>query len=159
MYFHLFHEYFAWESREGIILTNQVEAKSVMENLITGEIRRLVQDADVYVFALYDPDEPNGDPLEYRCHKRQEPLGTIDIDVNFDFEGVGIWYICTRSGESFSVRKILVRIRGGHFVDGQVGTFEGFWDEFPKYVSEDKWVRSLQSPPPANSQVDYRASV
>ncbi len=130
-----------------------------MQDLIAGEIHRLVQNADVYVFALYDPVEPEGEPLEYRCHKRQEPLGTIEIDVSFDYEGVGIWYICTRSGETFTVCKILVRMRNGHFIDGQVGTFEGYWDEFPKYVSEDKWVRSLQSPPPANDPVSYAASV
>ena len=135
---------------EGTILTKRQEVKSAMEDLIAGEIHRLVQNADVYVFALYDPADPDGEPLEYRCHKRQEPLGTIEIDVNFDYEGVGIWYICIRTDDTFTVRKILVRMRNGHFIDGQVGTFEGYWDEFPKYVSEDKWVRSLQSPPPAN---------
>ena len=119
-----------------------------MQDLIAGEIHRLVQNADIYVFALYNPAEPEG-----------EPLGTIENDVSFDYEGVGIWYICTRSGETFTVRKILVRMRNGHFIDGQVGTFEGYWDEFPKYVSEDKWVRSLQSPPPANDPVSYAASV
>ena len=136
--------------REGTILTERQEVKSAMEDLIAGEIHRLVQNADVYVFALYDPADPDGEPLEYRCHKRQEPLGIIEIDVNFDYEGVGIWYICIRTDDTFTVRKILVRMRNGHFIDGQVGTFEGYWDEFPKYVSEDKWVRSLQSPPPAN---------
>ena len=143
---------------EGTILTKRQEVKSAMEDLIAGEIHRLVQNADVYVFALYDPADPDGEPLEYRCHKRQEPLGTIEIDVNFDYEGVGIWYICIRTDDTFTVRKILVRMRNGHFIDGQVGTFEGYWDEFPKYVSEDKWVRSLQSPPPANDLDRYSAN-
>jgi hypothetical protein len=129
-----------------------MEVKSVMEDLIAGEIRRLVQDADIYVFALYDPAEPDREPLEYRCHKRQEPLGTIEIDVSVEFEDVGIWYIYTRNGVSFYVRKVLVRVVNDLFIDGQVGTFEGFSDEFPIYVSEDKWVRSLQQYPLSANQ-------
>ena len=30
----------------------------------------------------------------------------------------------------------------GKFQKGKVASFEGFWDEFPKFVAEDKWAPS-----------------
>ncbi len=116
--------------------------KFAMEDLIATEIRRLVAQADVYVFALYDPRDSDGGPVDFRCYQRERRTDRITVDVRFDFEGVGIWYICRRSGDTFKVRHILAHIRNGKFHSGKVATFEGFWDEFPNFVAEDRWARN-----------------
>lgn len=116
------------------------EMKAVMAELIARELHRLAGMADLVVYTLYDPGQPD-DPLDYQLFDREE-VGTIDLDVAFGFEGVALWYICRRDGEAFSAKKILIQIRDGRFVHGQVGDFDGFWDEFPQYVAEDRWVRS-----------------
>ena len=113
-----------------------------MEELIATEIRRLVAQADVYVFALYDPAASESGPVDFKCYQREENAGRIVVDVQFDFEGVGIWYICRRNGNAFTVRHILAHITDGKFQSGKVASFEGFWDEFPAFVAEDRWARS-----------------
>src|SRR3546814_1419362 len=65
------------------------------------------------------------------------------MPVDFDFEGIGVWYICHRNGDTFHLRHILVEISGGRFRRGQVNQFEGYWDEFPQFVAEDRWVKAL----------------
>lgn len=117
------------------------EMKAVMAGLIVKELKRLAHEADVVVSTLYDPQNPN-DPLDYDLQDRAELNGPIVLDVAFDFEGVALWYICRRDGDAFQAKKILIQIRNGRFVHGQVGEFDGFWDEFPQYVAEDKWVHS-----------------
>lgn len=117
------------------------EMKAVMAELIVKELKRLASEADVVVSTLYDPQHPD-DPLDYDLQDRAELGGPITLDVEFDFEGVALWYICRREGDAFQAKKILIQIRNGRFVHGQVGEFDGFWDEFPQYVAEDKWVRS-----------------
>lgn len=132
-------------------MLNTREIRNEMEDLIRGEIRRLASSADVCVFALYDPEDLTAGPIDFQCFDR-ETDGYIDLEADFDFEGVGVWYIARRKGETFSVRKVLVRLENGRFTSGQVGTFEGFWDEFPQYVAEDKWVQSALIRNPANDQ-------
>ena len=64
--------------------------------LIATEIRRLVAQADVYVFALYEPGLSDSGPVDFKCYQRERGTNRITIDVRFDFEGVEIWYICRR---------------------------------------------------------------
>jgi len=125
------------------MLKQATNLKYAMEDLIATEIRRLVAQADVYVFALYDPQDADRGPIDYRCYKREDQAGRIKVDVQFDFEGIGVWYICRRHGDAFTVRHILVHIRNGKFHAGKVASFEGFWDEFPRFVTEDRWVRTF----------------
>ena len=124
--------------------------KLEMEDLIADEIRRLISQADVYIFALYDPADLSDGLRDYQLIQRDSGRDRIAADVSFNFEGVGVWYICRRTGETFTVRHIMARIANGRFVDGQVGTFEGFWDEFPRYITEDKWAKSFCAKPAAN---------
>lgn len=116
--------------------------KSAMEALIATEIRRLVTQADVYVFALYDPRNSDSGPVDFKCYQREPGTGRIVVDVRFDFEGVGVWYICRRHGEAFTVRHILAHIENGKFKSGKVASFEGYWEEFPDFVAEDRWTRN-----------------
>ena len=115
--------------------------KGTMEELIATEIRRLVAQADVYVFALYDPRACDSGPVDFRCYQRERDTDRIAVDVRFDFEGVGVWYICRRHGATFTVRHIMAHIRNGKFQTGKVASFEGYWDEFPDFVAEDRWTR------------------
>ena len=115
--------------------------KFAMEELIATEIRRLVAQADVYVFALYDPRDSEGGPIDFKCYQREVGTDRITVDVRFDFEGVGVWYICRRHGDTFKVRHILAHIENGKFQSGKVASFEGYWDEFPLFVAEDRWAR------------------
>ena len=125
--------------------------KHEMEGLIAAEIERLISASDVFIFALYDPSDVTNGLRDYQLVQRdQEPGGVISARVEFDFEGVGVWYICRRTGDTFSVRHIMARISNGRFIDGQVGSFEGYWDDFPRYITEDKWVKSFCNKPSAN---------
>ncbi len=117
------------------------EMKAVMADLIARELRRLAMLSDIVVYTLYDPEMPD-DPLDFTLLDREELGGDIELDIDFTFEGVALWYLCRRDGDAFKAKKILIQIRDGRFVHGQVGDFDGFWDEFPQYVSEDRWVRS-----------------
>lgn len=131
-------------------MDNAQDLKSVMEDMIAKELVRLASGADLVVFALYDPDDPS-EPLDYQLIERGEDGAPITLDVTFDFEGVGVWYLCYRDGETFAARKVLLQMRGGRYVHGQVGRFDGYWDEFPRYVAEDRWVRSAVLKQPANA--------
>ncbi|MEQ8604544.1 MAG: hypothetical protein RIB45_14610 [Marivibrio sp.] len=124
--------------------------KAMMEDLIAKELARLARSADLVVFALYDPESPD-EPQDYQLAERPADGSAIALDVAFDFEGVGVWYLCFRDGETFSARKVLLQMRAGRYVHGQVGWFEGYWDEFPQYVAQDGWVRSAVLKAPANA--------
>ncbi len=121
---------------------NAFGTRAVMEDLIAAEIRRLVANADVYVFALYESAAADG-PSDYRCEQRDPARGTLSVEVSFDYEGIGVWYICRRFGEVFHLRHVLVEIRDGRFIRGQVGEFEGYWEDFPTYITDDRWVQSI----------------
>lgn len=123
------------------MLENAKILKGAMEELIATEIRRLVAQADVYVFALYDPQASDSGPVDFRCYQREHGTDRIAVDVRFDFEGVGVWYICRRHGATFTVRHIMAHIKNGKFHTGKVASFEGYWDEFPDFVAEDRWTR------------------
>ena len=114
--------------------------REVMETLIADEIRRLVARADVYVFAIYASQDATNSLVDFHCEKREPARGTLRLDVNFDYEGIGVWYICRRHGDTFHLRHILVEIRGGKFVRGQAGEFDGYWEDFPAYLTQDRWV-------------------
>ena len=124
------------------MLEKTTHLKFSMEELIATEIRRLVAQADVYVFTLYDPTNSASGPTDFRCYQREPGIDRIVINVQFDFEGVGVWYICRRHGDTFKVRHILAHIKNGQFRTGQVASFEGYWDEFPNFVAEDHWARN-----------------
>jgi hypothetical protein len=117
------------------------EMKAVMADLIARELKRIAALSDLVVFTLYDPAAPD-DPLDYQLMEAEAGAPAIDLDVGFDFEGVGLWYLCRRDGEAFKAKKVLIQIHQGRFVHGQVGEFDGYWEEFPQYVAEDSWVRS-----------------
>jgi hypothetical protein len=124
--------------------------KAMMEDMIAKELVRLARGADLVVFALYDSDQPE-EPIDYQLIERPEDGGPITLDVGFDFEGVGVWYLCYREDETFTARKVLLQMRGGRYLRGQVGWFEGYWDEFPQYVAQDSWVRAAVLKAPANA--------
>ena len=124
-----------------------------MEQLIEVQIRRLASEADICVFARYDPEGSGKGPEEFSCYDKRQ-CGRIDLDVNFEYEGIGVWYIAYRDGEIFRSRKILMKIKDGRFYHGQVGDFEGFWEEFPQYVAEDHWVQAQLSRPIANDRLN-----
>ena len=113
-----------------------------MEKTTATEIRRLVGQADVYVFALYEPSLSDSGPVDFKCYQRERGAKRITINVRSDFEGVEIWYICRRQGDTLTVRHIMAHISSDKFQNGKVANFEGFWDEFPNFVAEDRWARS-----------------
>ncbi len=125
--------------------------KKVMADLISKELHRLAQEADVTVFALYDRAALN-DPIDYYCVNRHDPTAEPPR-ISLGFNGVGVWYFAFRSGETFKTRKVMIHIDRQRFVTGQVGDFEGYWEDFPTYVAEDRWVgQVLQGAEPANDR-------
>lgn len=125
------------------MLQQAVELKHRMEELIATEISRLATQSDVYVFALYDPKDPDNGPVDFRCYQRDAASNRIAVDISFEFEGIGVWYICRRDGDTYTVRHIMVHLRDGVFRGGRVASFEGFWDEFPRFVAEDRWIKAF----------------
>lgn len=117
------------------------ELMATMEIMIEKEIKRLLTQADSCVFVMYDPNNPVMDPTDYICHER-EGMRPLRMDVSLDFEGIGVWYMVFRNGETFSAKKILLHIEAGHFKHGQMGNFEGYWEDFPQYILEDRWVQA-----------------
>ncbi len=124
------------------------ELRSMMQGLVADEIERLIAMADLYVFALYDPNEVDAGPMDFRAYDRSEDPASMQARVPFDYDGIGVWYICNRSEDRYSLRKVLVRLAEGRFVHGQVDGFEGPWDDFAGVLSDDAWVKAqaLQSP-------------
>jgi hypothetical protein len=59
----------------------------------------------------------------------------IDTDISIDFKGVGVSYFCRRNKATFTVRHVMAQVAKGRFVDGQVGTFERYWDEFLRFIT------------------------
>jgi len=114
----------------------------VMEQKIQAELTRLSNLADVCVFALYDPADPDGEPVDFYCVDRHDETAHRPA-ISLAFDGVGVWYFAFRKGETFTVRKVLLCIENRHFIDAQVGDFEGYWEDFPVYVAEDRWVQSI----------------
>ena len=123
-----------------------IGTREVMETLIADEIRRLVARADVYVIAIYASQDAGNGLVDFRCEKREPARGILRIDVSFDYEGIGVWYICRRNGDTFHLRHILVEIRDGKFVRGQAGEFDGYWEDFPAYLTQDRWVGDVLRP-------------
>ncbi len=109
---------------------NVTNLKFAMEELIATEIRRLVAQADVYVFALYDPRDSDSGPVDFRCYQREKAKDRIVVDVRFDFEGVGVWYICRRLDDTFKVRHILAHIKDGKFRTGKVAVSKDIGTSF-----------------------------
>jgi len=122
--------------------TNPREMVAEMEEMIAAELTRLGRSSDIHVFALYDPDDPDGDPIDFYCVDRARGDHATPA-VELRFEGIGVWYFANRYGDTFKVRKVLLQVTDGRFAHGQVGDFEGYWEDFPQYVSEDRWVQSL----------------
>ncbi|WP_425404663.1 hypothetical protein [Hwanghaeella sp.] len=122
--------------------TDTSRLKLVMEQKIEAELTRLSELADICVFALYDPARPDGDPIDFYCVDRRDK-SAVRPPLSLSFEGVGVWYFAFRRGETFSVRKVLLRISEHRFIDAQVGDFEGYWEDFPQYVAEDRWVQAI----------------
>ena len=99
-------------------MTDVHELKVVMEQMIVAEIRRLSAEADACVFALYDPKRRQAGPVDFDCQDRKHSDGPLQPRIDFDFEGVGVWYIAFRDGETFRVRKVLLQIEDGRFKHG-----------------------------------------
>ena len=119
------------------------ETKCSLEALITNEIRHLTTNADACIFAIYDARRPIDGPVDFETYTCTEKQPTLNVNIHFDFEGIGVWYICNRYGEVYQLRHILVQIHNGRFVKGKLEHFQGYWDEFPQFVADDPWVKAL----------------
>lgn len=122
--------------------TDPVKLKKVMEEMIVEELARLRAQADVCVFALYDPARMDAGPIDFYCLDRKAS-NQHQPPIALTYEGIGVWYFAFRTGDTFHVRKILLQISNRRFVTSQVGDFEGYWDDFPTYVAEDRWVHAI----------------
>ena len=120
-----------------------LETKCSLELLLADEIKHLTASADNCIFALYDAHTPNEGPIDFVTYECSDKHASLDVDVNFNFEGIGVWYICDRYDETYQLRHILVQIKNGRFVKGQVEQFQGYWAEFPQFIAEDRWIKAL----------------
>lgn len=118
--------------------------RDLMEQLIQNEIRRLADTADVTAFVRYADCTLKSGPLEFVLVDPELPDSAQDLPIAFDFRGLGIWFLCQRYGETFHMRHIIVEIDdNGRFSRGQVGEQEGYWEDFPAYLSDERLLSSI----------------
>ena len=128
------------------------EVIGVMETLIAKEVKRMAYDADVVIFALYDPNKSVATISDYTCYDRHQLGGPIELEVKYDYYGIGVWYIANRTGDHFTAKKVLLHIENGRFIHGQMGDVAGEWHEFPNYVTDDHWVSMQLAKKSANTR-------
>ena len=118
--------------------------RDLMEQMILREIERLAVSADVTAFIRYADCTLKGGPLEFVLIDPELPESPPELPVSFEFRGLGIWFLCQRSGETFHMRHVIVEIDdAGRFSCGQVGEQEGYWEDFPIYLSDERLLSSI----------------
>jgi len=122
----------------------KLTTRDLMEEMILREIRRLLDAADVTAFVRYDDTTLNGGPLDFVYVNPELPDGDREIPISFAFHGLGIWFMCRRYGETFHMRHVIVEIdNDGRFSRGQVGEQEGYWEDFPAYLSDERLLSTI----------------
>ena len=120
------------------------ETINMMEVLITREIQRLAEAADVTVFVRYADGTLKGGPLDFVLVDKELPDSDTELPISFDFQGLGIWFLCQRTGETFHMRHVIVEIdEQGKFSRGHVGEQEGYWEDFPVYISDERLLGGI----------------
>ena len=123
---------------------DQLNTRDLMEELILREIRRLLAAADVTAFVRYRDATLNGGPLDFVHVDPEMPSSDQKMPISFEFQGLGIWFMCRRYGETFYMRHVIVEIdENGRFARGQVGEQEGYWEDFPIYLSDERLLSSI----------------
>jgi len=118
--------------------------RDMMEQMILSEIERLAVSADVAAFVRYSDCTLKGGPLEFVLIDPKIPGSPLELPIAFDFRGLGIWFLCQRTGETFHMRHVIVEIdTAGRFSRGQVGEQEGYWEDFPIYLSDERLLSSI----------------
>ncbi|WP_259779998.1 hypothetical protein [Aestuariispira ectoiniformans] len=119
------------------------------------QIKRLAAAADTCVFTVHAPNNPDNPPILTETYDREKLSSGQGLPVRLDFHGIGVWYICYRDGDTFTARHILLKILDGQIVHQETGTFEGFWEDWPRYTSESRWLHSsvIETRPSHPSQV------
>ena len=116
----------------------------MMEVLITREIQRLAEAADVTVFVRYADSTLKGGPLDFVLVDKESPDSDTELPISLDFQGLGIWFLCQRTGETFHMRHVIVEIdEQGKFSRGHVGEQEGYWEDFPVYISDERLLGGI----------------
>ncbi|MEM7196738.1 MAG: hypothetical protein AAF352_00025 [Pseudomonadota bacterium] len=118
---------------------------------IEKNIRRLALDADLCVCTQYDMGGSVDAPRYYEMAETPADIAALALPICA--EGVSAIYIVRRRGKAeneFVSRKIVMHFENGRMITGKVGSFEGFWDEFVNYASNDPWVKRalMQDSPP-----------
>lgn len=126
------------------MLANTSGTRDMMEELILNEIARLAKDADVTAFVRYADSSLKSGPLDFVLVDPELPDSADELPIGFDFRGLGIWFLCKRNGETFHMRHIIVEIDSeGRFARGQVGEQEGYWEDFPAYLSDERLLGGI----------------
>ncbi len=127
-----------------IVNSKEFETINMMEVLITREIQRLAEAANVTVFVRYADSTLRGGPLDFVLVDKDLPDSDTELPISFDFQGVGIWFLCQRTGETFHMRHVIVEIdEQGKFSRGHVGEQEGYWEDFPVYISDERLLGGI----------------
>lgn len=124
------------------MVTDIYDERNQLMDALAGEIRRLAASADICVFTVHSPEQPDAGPILTESFDRQKLRSETGLPVNLNFHGIGVWYICYRNGDTFTARHILLKIIDGQIVHQETGTFEGFWEDWPRYTSESRWLHS-----------------
>ena len=119
-----------------------MQNRDELKEQLSSEIKRLARNATVCIFSVYDPNQIDQGPRIFEQYEQSKLQSKEGVPVELNFNGVGVWYICYRHGETFTVRHILLKVENGRFLHQQTGVFEGYWEDWPKYVVEDRWIQS-----------------
>ena len=135
-------------------MVNNDKVKHKFKSLIKQRIKQLSLSSDICVFSLYNPNHPDEGPMDKQIFEANNNDNDTALPDNLDFNGIGVWYICWRHGDTFTVRHILLKSENGEFTHQQSSVFEGFWEDWPQYVADDKWVHAhmMKNKPTINRQ-------
>ena len=125
--------------------------KNIVFKKISAVLKQLILKSDMTIFFLYDmANGADGDPVQTLMGDKS--MGFDGVPNQFNFDGIGVWYLVERNKDVYKAVKILTYIEEGQFINGQVGDFEGYWEEFSHYIEEDKWVAHMINKEIANDR-------
>lgn len=128
-----------------------VERKELLASLKQA-IKQLAASADICVFTVHSPDHLDSGPILSETYDRAKLRAPDGLPVNLNFHGIGVWYICYRNGDTFTAKHILLKIIDGQVIHQETGSFEGFWEDWPRYTTESRWLHSSVVPSASQKQ-------
>ncbi len=122
---------------------SSLRTREEAERELADEIMDMALDSDFVVLARYDL-ENREQAADYKIYNLETGEAEVqDIPQRPTSDGIFIWYFCQKDDPVFRCRKLLIELVDGCYASGQLANYEGYWEDFGQYVTEDRWVHGL----------------